>query len=140
MGGPVVFREEDAQRIAAVVRRVEKMPGGDSIIRRRNHGRGAAGDSILLAKATARTAARTYTVDLYSGWDGSDYSLPEAKLVVEDATMKTPTLDDTLEADRIPVDGTGILRVRQETFTEDDGEGGYVENTYWVPVERVGLL
>ena len=97
---------------------------------------GGGGDTINIASVVSRLGDRTYEVNIYSGWD-ENYDLPVAKLLYSGVTMKTPNLNDTLANDRLSA-GTQ-LQVREATFTEDDGEGGDVENTYWMPVERVGL-
>ena len=94
------------------------------------------GVAIYIANTVSRIGARTYTVNVYSGWN-EDFDLPVAKLLYSAVTMKTPNLNDTLAEDRLPADTQ--IAVYQKSFTEDDGEGGTVETTYWVPVERIGL-
>jgi len=134
-------------RIVAAIEGLRKMRGGRGIrvdwkggvpvvVCTLGRSGGAGGDGVFFAKTTARAGARTYTVDVYSGF-AADFSLPTAKRVEQDATMICPFLNDTATADQLAV---GIsFPVVKKSFTEDDGEGGTVEVEYWVPTERVGL-
>lgn len=92
---------------------------------------GGGGGAVRIAKVKSRSALRTYVVDIYSGW-AEDYTLPAGKLIYEDMVMKTPMLNDLAPADQLPVGTT--FNVTTQVFVEDDDE-----NTYWVPIERVGL-
>jgi hypothetical protein len=65
-----VFSPADAKRIGAVVRRVEKLPGGDQVIRRRKKTRSEP-FGIVWAKTTASTNAHEYTVSIYKEYDCS---------------------------------------------------------------------
>ena len=87
-----------------------------------------AGSSLAIAKVTARTAARTYTIDLYSRWE-SDWSVSNTYRTVTGTTMQTPGLDDAAAADQLAV-GT-ILLVTQANIAG---------TTVYVPSEHIGLV
>lgn len=107
---------------------VNTTPGGSFFsLLRRGGGAAGGGDTILIAKVTSRTGARTYLVDTFSRWE-SDYSLSNTYRTATSQTMKTPCLDDSETADQLAA-GT-ILHVRTASVNGTD---------VLVPVERVGL-
>ena len=107
---------------------VNTIPGGSFFSTlRRGGGAAGGGDTILIAKVTSRTGARTYLVDTFSRWE-SDYSLSNTYRTATDQTMQTPCLDDSAAADQLAA-GT-ILQVRTASVAGTDA---------LVPVERVGL-
>ena len=107
---------------------VNTVPGGSFFSAlRRGGGAAGGGDTILIAKVTSRTGARTYLVDTCSRWE-SDYSLSNTYRTATDQAMKTPCLDDSASADQLAA-GT-ILQVRTASVAGTE---------VLVPVERVGL-
>lgn len=96
-------------------------------------GGGGGGDSLMIAELTEAVSSTEYLASIYSGWDVD--LTPALSLRVEtNATVKVPTL---VNGAVLP---TGArMRVRKETFLEDDGEGGKVAATYWSPVEHMGV-
>lgn len=101
------------------------LPGA---LHREAGGTGGGGAEIAIAKITARTAAKTYTVDIYSRYE-SDGTLNTTYRTATGDTMFTPGLNDTATADRLAT-GT-ILPV-----TKADVAG----TQYWIPTYPVGLL
>lgn len=99
--------------------------------------KGGGGGIIRIAEVQSRSEAKTYVVDIYSGW-GSDYTLPASKLLFEDVTMKTPNMDDTEVADQLAA-GSIMLVVQMTFLTIPEPEGGPEENVYWVPLESKPL-
>jgi len=96
-------------------------------------GGGGGGDSLMIAELTEAVSSTEYLASIYSGWN-ADFTLPADLLVESFATVKVPTL---VNGAVLP---TGArMRVRKETFLEDDGEGGKVAATYWSPVEHMGV-
>lgn len=87
-----------------------------------------AGSPLYIAKVTARTGARTYTIDLFSRWE-ADWTLSNTYRTATGKTMQTPGLNDTATADQLAV-GTPLL----VTTTNIAG------TTYYVPSYPVGLL
>lgn len=99
-------------------------------------GSGGDGSTIYIAEVISRSGSATYVVDVYTGFSDqpSPFSLPAEKLHAEDATLKTPFLDDTLSGDQL-VAGKKLM-VTTMSFTE--GVPGS-EVTYYVPFERIGM-
>lgn len=96
-------------------------------------GGGGGGDSLMIAELTEAVSSTEYLASIYSGWN-DDFSLTPDLLVESFATVKVPTL---VNGAVLP---TGArMRVRKETFLEDDGEGGKVAVAYWSPVEHMGV-
>lgn len=110
---------------------VRKTPGGiylSALRRGGGSGGGGGGASIAIAKTTARTAAKTYTVDIYSRYE-ADGTVNTTYRTVTGDTMKTPGLNDAATADQLAT-GT-ILPV---TLADVAG------TECWVPSYPVGLL
>jgi len=105
-------------------------------------GGGAAGAEIYIARTTARTAAKTYTVDIYTGYTATG-TLVVADRIATGAVMITPNLDDTEAVDQLP-NGTN-LAVTVRTFANpaydpEDPEAEPATLTRYFPIEHVGLI
>jgi hypothetical protein len=103
----------------------------------------AAGTSdILIACTTARTAAKTYTVDIYSGYTATG-TIDVANRIEEDAVMITPNLNDTETVDQLP-NGTNLaVMVGNYANPDYDPENPEAEPeriTRYFPIEHVGLI
>jgi len=91
--------------------------------------------AFYIARTTARTADKTYTVDIYTGYTATG-TIDVVNRIETGAVMITPNLNDTETVDQLP-DGTN-LAVTSRTFTaEVEGDPPVVR---YYPIEHVGLI
>jgi len=124
MAKGVIFTRESAGRIGAAVRRVEKMPQADAVIRGNHKPRSVAGTALYWAEITAKTDDTTYTGDIYNDRN--------ADALASDVTVRV----HDLAAGETIANGT-FLPVALEPWTEGDPAETV---TYWTVKQQIGLF
>lgn len=102
------------------------IPGGK--MRKGAYPGGGSGSPLLIAKVLSRSAARTYSVDIFSRWE-SDYTVSNTYRTAAAQVMKTPGLNDTETADQLSANTILLVTV--------SNVGG---TAVYVPSYPVGLL
>jgi hypothetical protein len=98
--------------------------------------------AFYIARTTARTADKTYTVDIYTGYTATG-TIDVANRIEENAVMITPNLNDTATVDQLP-NGTNLaVMVGNYANPDYDPENPEAEPeriTRYFPIEHVGLI
>ena len=96
---------------------------------------GGTGTTIYIARTTARADAKTYTVDIYTGYTQTG-TLVVADRIATEQTMITPNLNDTATVDQLPT-STDLAVVSRTFAAEVEGDPAIVR---YYPLEHVGLI